>query len=268
MTNLKAIAYYRVSSESQRDNTSLENQKNAIAGYALANNVDIVAEFRDVASGGTTNRKGFQMAMEFINTHAREVQVFIVFKYDRAHRNLKETLIFVDELDKKGIAYVSVSQKIDTTTPAGRLFFQMICSFAEFEKEVIRERCLDGRKGKIRKNEAPGGRPPLGYSETWAIETLQAEIARDLFSAYLQVGSLAKLAAYAKSKQYDVTSGLCLSRRSLRDILRNRAYLGEFRYNGKREKHQVVWKQHHAAVIPPELFENVQHLMDRKRKRH
>ena len=164
---MKAITYYRVSSDSQRDNTSLENQKKQVQRYADVKDICIVAEFKDVASGGNVDRDGLQNALKYIQEYDKDIDVFMVYKYDRAHRNLKETLIFVDELKELDIAYISVSQDIDTTTPQGRLFFQMVCSFAEFEKEVIRERCREGRKAKLDKGETPGGRPALGYDRWW-----------------------------------------------------------------------------------------------------
>ena len=264
---MKAIADYRVSSDSQRDNTSLENQKKQVQRYADAKDIKIVAQFQDVASGGSTDRKGLQNALKYIQEYDRDIDVFMVYKYDRAHRNLKETLIFVDELKELNIHYVSVSQDIDTITPHGRLFFQMVCSFAEFEKEVIRERCREGREAKIDKRETPGGRPALGYDSHWRVDSKEVEIVRDLFRNYLNLKSLAKVARYAGRHGYGQTVGLTLSRTSLRDMLRNRAYLGEFTYDGESENHKVFWKEHHEAIIARPLFGKVQKLLDKNCKR-
>jgi DNA invertase Pin-like site-specific DNA recombinase len=61
-----AIAYYRVSSLSQKENTSLENQKNHLQDYALRNSIEIIAEFKDVASGGNINRDGFKQEHHYV----------------------------------------------------------------------------------------------------------------------------------------------------------------------------------------------------------
>lgn len=264
---MNAVVYYRVSSRSQEDNTSLENQKNEIDKYARQKDIEIIKRFQDVASGGNGNRKGFMGAVEFIEENSGKIDVFIVFKYDRAHRNLRETLNFVHRLDQKDIAYISVSQNIDTTTPQGKAFFHMLCTFAEFEKEIIRERCHDGRKAKIRKKKAPGNRPVLGYDENWRVKEGIAGIVKDLFRSYLRLDSLAKLAEYTKRQGYDEATELALSRRTLRNILRNRAYLGEFAYDGRREKHGVLWKKHHEAIIAFSIFGKVQKRLDSNRKR-
>lgn len=263
---MRAIAYYRVSSESQRDNTSLENQKSQVRKYAQLRDIQIVKEFQDVASGGDTHRNGFLKAIEYLRTNEKDLEVFMVFKYDRAHRNLKETLIFVDELNALKIEYISVSQDIDTTTPQGKLFFQIVCSFAEFEKEIIRERCRDGRKAKIEKQQTPGGRPALGYDKDWKVDPREAEVVRDLFRQYLKLKSLGRLAGYARAQGYCKVVGLNLTRYTLRDMLRNRAYLGEFSYNGSEEKHGVFWKDHHETIIANTVFGKVQALMSRNCK--
>ncbi len=261
----RAIAYYRVSSTSQKENTSLENQKQQIRDYAFRNKIEIVAEFRDVASGGTVNRDGFKEAMNFIQNNP--VDIFMVWKYDRAHRNLKETLIFVDELNKIGADYISVHQNIDTTTPQGRLFFQMVCSINEFEKEVIRERCREGRIAKISKGENPGGRIPVGYDKNWQIVEEEAGIVKDIFNAYLRVESLNKLKDYCRENSYNEQLNISMSKMTLSKILRNRAYLGEFTYDGTVEQHQVLWKEHHEGIIAGNIFGKVQKMLKRNRRR-
>lgn len=260
----KAIAYYRVSSLSQKENTSLENQKQQIRDYALRNNIKIISEFRDVASGGTINRDGFKEAMNFIQNNP--VDIFMVWKYDRAHRNLKETLIFVDELKDIGADYISVHQNIDTATPQGKMFFQMVCSINEFEKEIIRDRCREGRIAKISMGENPGGRIPVGYDKDWQIVEEEALIVKDIFNVYLRAGSLDKLSSYCRENGYNEKLNISLGKMALCKILKNRAYLGEFCYDGSVEQHQVRWKGHHQAIIAGNIFGKVQKMLERNRK--
>lgn len=261
----KAITYYRVSSVSQRENTSLESQRENIRDYARRNNIEIISEFKDVASGGNINRDGFKLAMEFIRNNPTDI--FMVWKYDRAHRNLKETLIFVDELKKINIDYISVNQNIDTATPQGKFFFQMVCSINEFEKEVIRERCREGRIAKISKKENPGGRIPAGYDKNWKLVEDKAEIIKDIFNAYLRLDSLKKLEDYCREKNYNELLKMSLGKKALSIILKNRAYLGEFTYDGSSENHQVLWKDHHQAIIAGNIFGKIQKSLFRNRKK-
>ena len=227
-------------------------------------NVHLLME-KKKAGLGAAYVYGFKEAMSFIQNNP--VDIFMVWKYDRAHRNLKETLIFVDKLKDIGTDYISVHQNIDTRSPQGRLFFQMVCSINEFEKEVIRERCREGRVAKICKKENPGGRIPVGYDKNWQIVEDKAEIVKDIFNAYLRLESLNKLKDYCRENSYNERLNISLGKMTLSKILKNRAYLGEFTYDGAVEQHQVLWKGHHGGIIAGSIFGKVQKRLERNRRK-
>lgn len=70
--------------------------------------------------------------------------VLVVYKIDRLARSLKHFLTLLEDLEHRGVQFRSLTEPIDTTTPAGRMFAQMLGAFAEFERAVIRERCAAG----------------------------------------------------------------------------------------------------------------------------
>jgi len=74
----------------------------------------------------------------------RKFDVVMVWKFDRFARSLRHLIIALEEFDVLGVEFVSVRDRIDTTTAQGRLMFQIIGAFAEFEREVIRERVRSG----------------------------------------------------------------------------------------------------------------------------
>ena len=190
----KAIGYCRVSTDKQEDNTSLEDQKEKIEAFAISQGIKVVGIFQDTSSGTNVNRKGYQAALEFIS--GNEVDCFIVAKFDRAHRNQLNLLSFQKELKEKGIAFVSVAELLDTSTPAGQLMFQILGSFAEFECNRIRERTVSGRKKKLEKLEkrqSAGGRIPLGYDSDYQVIPEEREMVVNLFRWYLELGSLGKV---------------------------------------------------------------------------
>ena len=76
--------------------------------------------------------------------HIRTEDVVVVYKLDRLGRSLKHLLELVDMLNKRNIGLLSITDMIDTTTPQGRLFFNISASLAEFEKDLIRERTQAG----------------------------------------------------------------------------------------------------------------------------
>ncbi len=82
--------------------------------------------------------------LEKMLNHLREGDVVVVWKLDRLGRSLKHLIELVTSFREKGIEFISLNDSIDTTTAQGRLTFNIFASFAEFERELIRERTLAG----------------------------------------------------------------------------------------------------------------------------
>jgi DNA invertase Pin-like site-specific DNA recombinase len=91
--------------------------------------------------------------------YLRNGDVVVVTKYDRLARSLRDLLDIVAEIELKGAGFRSLSESIDTTTPAGRLIFHVFASIAQFERELISERTREGLKAARRRGRV-GGRPP------------------------------------------------------------------------------------------------------------
>jgi DNA invertase Pin-like site-specific DNA recombinase len=72
--------------------------------------------------------------------HLREDDVFIVWKLDRLSRSLKDLLVILERISEAGAGFRSLTEHVDTTTPAGRMMLQMLGAFAEFERSMVRER--------------------------------------------------------------------------------------------------------------------------------
>lgn len=76
----------------------------------------------------------------------KEYDAIIVFKLDRYARSSAELILEIKELIDKGVTFISISDNLDFSTASGKLHFQILCAFAEFERELIRERTLEGLK--------------------------------------------------------------------------------------------------------------------------
>ena len=101
--------------------------------------------FKDFAvSGKTTDRPDFQTMMEKVKK--KNIHLIIFTKLDRLARSLQDLLNIHSELEKHGVKIVAVEQQIDTSTYQGRLNFQIMGAFAEFERNITRERMELGRK--------------------------------------------------------------------------------------------------------------------------
>jgi DNA invertase Pin-like site-specific DNA recombinase len=111
--------------------------------------------FEEKASGARWDRPELQRLMD----QPRPGDVVLVWKLDRLSRSLKDLLILMKRIDKVGAGFRSLTESIDTTTPAGRMMMQMVGSFAEYEREMIRERTQAGLQAARAKGRT-GGRPP------------------------------------------------------------------------------------------------------------
>ena len=111
--------------------------------------------FEEVGSGGRWNRSVLHKMIDQL----REGDVVVVWKLDRLSRSLKDLLVIMEHINNVGAGFKSITESIDTTTPAGRMMMQMVGSFAEFEREMIRERTRAGLDA-ARKEGRVGGRKP------------------------------------------------------------------------------------------------------------
>ena len=96
--------------------------------------------FEEAASGGRWDRPELHRMLDQL----REGDVVVVWKLDRLSRSLKDLLLILEKIEKAGAGFRSVTEHVDTTTSAGRMMMQMLGSFAEFERSMIRERMRAG----------------------------------------------------------------------------------------------------------------------------
>lgn len=128
------IGYMRVSSESDRQSTDL--QRDAL----LAVGIDERNLFEDKASGVKDDRAGLTKALEFVKAD----DCLVVWKLDRLGRSLSHLLTIVTDLKEKGVAFRSLTEQMDTTTPHGELLFQLFGALAQYERALIQERVKAG----------------------------------------------------------------------------------------------------------------------------
>lgn len=111
--------------------------------------------FEEKASAGRWDRPELHRLLDQL----REGDVLVVWKLDRLSRSLKDLLILLEKVQLAGAGFHSLTEAIDTTTPAGRMMMQIVGSFAEFERAMLRERTRNGLLA-ARKEGRVGGRQP------------------------------------------------------------------------------------------------------------
>jgi DNA invertase Pin-like site-specific DNA recombinase len=159
---LRVAIYARVSTSDQNP----EAQLMASREYAARRGFAVHREYVDRVSGEVIRR---HRAPEFealmADARCRRFDCVLVWKYDRFTRSLGALITALAEFNALGINFISHTQNIDTTTPMGRLFFHVIGSFAEFEREMIVERVRAGlanARAKGKRLGRPAGDPSAG----------------------------------------------------------------------------------------------------------
>ncbi len=140
------VGYMRVSTEEQT--TSL--QKDALLKYG----VDERNIFADVVSGASKNRDGLNAVLEFLKSG----DTLVVWKLDRLGRSLAHLISIITSLKEKNIAFVSLTEGMDTTTASGELFFHIFGALAQFERSLIQQRVKAGLESARLRGKS-GGRP-------------------------------------------------------------------------------------------------------------
>jgi len=140
MSALRVALYARVST---LNGQNPEMQLGELREYASRRGYEIAGEFVDIGvSGSRDSRPELNRCMEMIR--ARKCDAVAVWKLDRWARSLKFLVNNLAELTALGVAFISLRDNIDLTTPAGRLMVQMVGAFAEFERALIAERVKAG----------------------------------------------------------------------------------------------------------------------------
>jgi DNA invertase Pin-like site-specific DNA recombinase len=135
----KRLAFYcRVSTEEQK----IDLQLDALRQYADAKQCTIYKEYTDQISGGKDSRPALNALLD--DARRGRFDVIVVWKIDRLGRSVAHLLHILTELQSLGIAFVSLQEAIDTSTPAGRMVFTFLGAVAEFERAIIAERVKAG----------------------------------------------------------------------------------------------------------------------------
>jgi len=135
-TKMKIAIYCRVSTEEQ----TTENQKIRLVEYATSNGWEYEVIEETMSSRKTRPKKAELMQ----RLRKREFDAVLIWKLDRWARSSQELALEIEELYTKNIKFISLSDNIDLSTATGKLQFQILSAFAEFERNLIRERTLEG----------------------------------------------------------------------------------------------------------------------------
>lgn len=133
------------------------DDQNAALQIAALRQAGVGKVFSEAASGGRWDRPELHAMI----SQLREGDIVVVWKLDRLSRSLKDLLVLIERIDAAGAGFRSLTEAIDTTTPAGRMMMQMVGAFAEFERAMIRERTRAGLEAAREEGRIGGRRRKL-----------------------------------------------------------------------------------------------------------
>ena len=247
---LRVAIYIRVSTDKQvKDGDSMRDQLATGQKYIDSHENMILVDtyIDDGISGQKLKRDDFQRLID--DVRAGRIDLIIFTRLDRWFRNLRHYLNTQDILDKHGVSWTAIEQPyFDTSTPHGRAFVNNSMIWAELEAQNDSDRILGVFDDKVDNGEVLSGSTPLGYTivNKHLVPDDDAPTAVAIFQYYRKTGNLSMTLRYMESE-----FGLVRSAASLKNMLTNTKYIGEFRDN----------KNYCPATIDRDLFFDVQRLL-------
>lgn len=238
-----AAIYIRVSTQEQASQGfSLDAQQEALENYAKALGYDIFKIYRDEGKSAKDLRRP-EMTQLLEDAESKNFSAIFTYKLDRFSRSLKDLILTIDKFKDWGIDFVSLQDKIETTSASGKLMFHIISAFAEFERNIIGDRTKFGMERKAKE----GGfitRAPKGYKivdKKLVVVPEEAEEVKQIFKEF----SESKISLTKLGKKYGMTTA------GIKKLLQNTTYLGKVKFAGEESEGD------HEKIIDRELFEKV-----------
>ena len=239
-----AAVYIRVSTQDQAQHGfSLDAQQDALQNYAKALGYEIYKIYKDEGKSAKDLKRP-EMINLLRDAEAKKFQAIFIYKLDRFSRSLKDLILTIDKLKELNIDFISLQDKIETASASGKLMFQIIGAFAEFERNIIGDRTKFGMQQKAKE----GGfitKAPKGYrllNKKLLVDDEESKKVKTLFEEFLNSDiSLTQLA-----KKNNLTPA------GIKKLLQNTTYLGKVKFAKKESEGQ------HNPIIEKDIFIKVQ----------
>ena len=282
---LKVAAYARVSTDSEDQLNSFESQvKYYNDKISQKLEWSLVEVYADESISGTQDYKRSNFMRMIADAMSGKIDLILTKSISRFARNTLDTLKYVRMLKEKNVAILFEEENINTLEMAGELLLTILSSVAQQESETISAHVKLGLKMKQQRGELIGYNGCLGYNynkenKSISINHEEAEIIRYIFNRYSQGVGSRIIARELTNMKYQTPKGLTTwSDSTVRRILKNEKYKGDVlqgktyttdpithkRVVNMGEENQYYIKDHHQAIVEPELFEKVQHILEKR----
>lgn len=239
---MKRIAIYSRKSKFTGVGDSIENQVQLCREYSSMhfNSTDEnITIFEDEGfSGSTTNRPQFQLFVE--EAKRKKFDVLICYRLDRISRNIADFATLIEDLQQYGVAFVSIKEQFDTSTPMGRAMMYIASVFAQLERETIAERIRDNMMQLAKTGRWLGGITPTGYESKEVLtidnegnnrKSMKLEIIEDeakqvklIFDKFIELKSLYQVELYCFEHNIKSKNGNYYYTNTISTIIENPVY--------------------------------------------
>lgn len=269
------VIYQRVSSEEQaKDGYSISAMRDKAEFFIKSQNGELAKIYTDAGCSGRLppeKRPALNELLQDIKNKTVDFDTVLVWKIDRLSRNLRDTLNLAHIFQRANKSLESVTEKLDTSTASGQMFFSLIASFAEFESAQIGERTWNAMSSKV--GEIPlGGKPPLGYksiNNKLQIDQTHAKTIEIIFRKFLTWKKYSSVAQYLNKQGVSTSYNKKWNHTKIRRILINPVYTGsigwakrhtKLKKENQREK-WIVKKNSHEPIISEKVFNRVRNII-------
>ncbi|MFT9096948.1 recombinase family protein [Liquorilactobacillus sp.] len=282
----RAVGYVRVSTAEQADEGfSIAAQGELIRQECsrYGSELQFVRLYADEGISGKSIKRRPQMQQLLADVQAGEIDAVICWNISRIARNVANLLEIVDIFESNDVSFISINEKMDTQTPAGRLMLQIMASMGEYERNNIAENVYMGSRRRAVEGWNNSGLV-LGYdnvtdkdgNHTLQINSDEASIIKHIFDLAALGKGLRAIANELNKMGVCTKRGNSFSTAAVKVILTNPLYVGKVRYGQYRhwEKKRRHGKQsdyvlvdgHHTAIIDPQQWARVVSLMKQRHK--
>ena len=299
---MKKIAIYSRKSIATDTGDSIENQIEKVKKYFSDEDCEFMLFEDEGWSGGNNKRPDYQRMMYKVMNN--EIDIVAVYMLDRVSRNVVDFVNFYDTIVKHNVAFISVTEGFDFSTPIGKMYMYLLSIFAEMERENISKRVKDNKLFLTKQGHWTGGAAPSGYKLTREVKDEKKvtylkldednkNVIIDIYNKYLELGSLHKVQKWLLE---DMQIKWCLS--TIKYILSSPVYCisddtsfkylssictvygnpngcGYISYDNRKKKNSTSkreWKStdmfisvsKHEALIPSEKWIQIQELQKQR----
>ncbi len=214
-------------------------------------------------SGATLQRPAIQQLLQ--DVQREKIDIVLVYKIDRLTRSPKDFYHLIECFEQANLDFISITERIDTSTPAGRLLRNIMLTFSQFERELLSERVKDKMLERAKIGLYNGGSAPLGYmraNKKLVPHPENRKVIKSMFEMYVETQSLAAVFKMMREMGVRTNRGNAYPLTKITRLLSNPLYVGKVYHKGE------IYDGIHEPLVSKDVFELAQKIDKTKTKKY